>query len=143
MLEEQSFVLEEQSFVVDGQSFVREEQSFARMTLPRLRERERCRLGGWPGGVLAAQRVGVPSVQCTIPPPARDAGAGRVRASRRDAGAPMVSPPSRASGYHSSRLSNTISLRKAAVCLGVAGMLLFLPVTADFTKAVRFTAFTA
>ncbi len=46
-------------------------------------------------------------------------------------------------GYHPLRLSNTISLRKAAVCLGVAGMLLLVPVTADFTKAVRFTAFTA
>jgi sodium-dependent dicarboxylate transporter 2/3/5 len=55
----------------------------------------------------------------------------------------MVCTPARASGYHSSRLSNAISLRKAAVCLGVAGLLLFLPVTADFTKAVRFTAFTA
>jgi solute carrier family 13 (sodium-dependent dicarboxylate transporter), member 2/3/5 len=37
-------------------------------------------------------------------------------------------------------LSNTISIRKAAVCLLLAGLLLLVPVTADFTKNVRFTA---
>lgn len=37
-------------------------------------------------------------------------------------------------------MSNTISLHKAAVCLLLAGALLLVPATADFTKNVRFTA---
>ena len=37
-------------------------------------------------------------------------------------------------------MSNSISIRKAAVCLAVAALLLLAPVTADFTYAVRFTA---
>lgn len=42
--------------------------------------------------------------------------------------------------YHPSRLSTAISIRKAAVCLALAGLLLLAPVSADFTHAVRFTA---
>ncbi|HEX6096209.1 MAG TPA: SLC13 family permease [Thermoanaerobaculia bacterium] len=37
-------------------------------------------------------------------------------------------------------MSNTISIQKAAVCLLLAGLLLLVPATADFTKNVRFTA---
>ncbi len=40
-------------------------------------------------------------------------------------------------------MSNSISVRKAALCLAIAGSLLFIPLTADFTKNVRFTAFAA
>lgn len=36
---------------------------------------------------------------------------------------------------------HSISIRKVAVCVAVAAVLLFLPVEGDFTHAVRFTAF--
>ncbi len=42
--------------------------------------------------------------------------------------------------YHSA-LSNSISIRKTAVCVAVASLLLLVPVSGDFTHAVRFTAF--
>src|SRR6185436_10653608 len=42
----------------------------------------------------------------------------------------------------SRRLSTTISLPKVAVCVAVAALLLLVPVTADFTASVRFTAAT-
>jgi sodium-dependent dicarboxylate transporter 2/3/5 len=38
-------------------------------------------------------------------------------------------------------LSNSISIRKAALCVAVAAVLLLLPLSADFTAPVRFTAF--
>ena len=38
-------------------------------------------------------------------------------------------------------MSNSISIRKAALCVAVAAVLLLLPLRADFTAAVRFTAF--
>ena len=38
-----------------------------------------------------------------------------------------------------SPLSSSISIRKIAVCAAVAALVLLVPVTADFTAAVRFT----
>jgi sodium-dependent dicarboxylate transporter 2/3/5 len=49
----------------------------------------------------------------------------------------------RRAGVPSLALSTSISIQKVAVCLFLAGLLLLVPVTSDFTGDVRFTAATA
>ncbi len=45
--------------------------------------------------------------------------------------------------YHRGALSDSVSVRKTLVCLGVSALLLFVPAAGDFTPNVRFTAFVA